>query len=305
MPRRVATLLALAAAVVSVVAPREARACAVCGAAERALPTNGAEVPFEGRRRATFDGRAAAFATRAEYAVHVTELRAEAGAGVAVSPSTMIGVDIPVLRRVVTSEQPRPQILRPASSDRVDHVILGDVELRLSHVAWRNADGRRLTLVASAKGPTAPIEHDPTGAPVAPDLQPGCGSIVPSAAATYAWMGSLVSFWTTASFLFPVSVREGPHPGDSLRASGTLQLQPTDVLATRFGAHARYDTTAELDGAVVSRSGGASTHVSTEIVYSPTMDVVIAVGAAFPVVQGMRAYRSTSPVALASVGVDF
>ena len=38
-------------------------ACAVCGAAEQTLPTNGTEVPFEGRKRATVELRAASFET--------------------------------------------------------------------------------------------------------------------------------------------------------------------------------------------------------------------------------------------------
>jgi hypothetical protein len=68
--------------------------------------------------------------------------------------------------------------------------------------------------------------------------------------------------------LFPVEVRAGSHPGDSLRASFTMQLQPARALAMRLGVHGR-------------------------------------LGAAFSMIQEMRGYRATAPVLLASVGVDF
>jgi hypothetical protein len=122
---------------------------------------------------------------------------------------------------------------------------------------------------------------------------------------SYSWTSSFWSAWTGASLLFPVEVRDGSHPGDSLRASFTLQLQPARVLATRLGVHGRLDSTGEIDGEPVRRSGGASFFVAPELVASPTQDVVVSIGAAFPMVQEMRGYRATAPVLLASVGVDF
>lgn len=45
--------------------------------------------------------------------------------------------------------------------------------------------------------------------------------------------------------------------------------------------------------------------VAPEILVSPTQDVVLGIGAAFPMIQEMRGYRATAAVLLASVGVDF
>lgn len=277
-------------------------ACAVCGAGERTLPSNGAEVAFAGRKRATLELRAAAFETT-DRALRVVELRAEPGLAMAVGPSTIVAADVPVLRRSLAL------VAGPASvTSRTHASSLGDVELRAAHTAWRSAPGlvtERLTISAGVKLPTAPLERDPAGALVHPDLQPGCGSIVPLVSMSYAWTSSLWSAWTSASLLFPVEVRAGSHPGDSLRTSFTMQLQPAPVLATRLGVHGRLDSTGELDGEPVKRSGGASVFVAPELVASPTQDLVVSVGAAFPVVQAMRGYRATAPVLLASVGVDF
>jgi hypothetical protein len=266
--------------------------CAVCGSAERALPANGAETAFDGRKRVTLDMRAAAFATTVAPAdgIRVVELRAEPGAAATIAERTMIGADVPVLHRSVDTQK---------------ETILGDVELRVTHTLTRSI-GRHLSLDGGIKLPTAPIDHDRQGRVLTPDLQPGCSSLVPFLGATYMWSGSLVSAWTSASLLLPVSVRENaPHPGDSVRGSATVQLQPTAAFATRLGAHARYDSTGEIDGAAVPRSGGAAVYVAPEIVLAPVSDLVLSFGAAFPIVQAMRAYRATSPVLLASVGLDF
>jgi hypothetical protein len=282
-------------------------ACAVCGASERALPANGSEVAFEDRKRATLDLRAAAFRTTTGPEVDVAELRAEPGAEAAVTDRLMLGGSSPVLYRttntdVLFAERRGAGAIGPSPVTR--EAMLGDVELRATYTAFR-AIGRHLSLDGGVKLPTAPVERDAAGRLLAPDLQPGCSSVVPFVGATYLWSGSLASAWTSVSLLMPYSVRSAAHAGDSARASATLQLQPTRVLATRLGVFARYDSTAELEGEAVPRSGGGSVHVAPEIVLSPAEDLVVSFGAAFPLVQGMRAYRSTSPVLLASVGLDF
>jgi hypothetical protein len=275
-------------------------ACAVCGASERALPANGSEVAFEGRKRATLDVRAAAFATTTGPDVRVTELRAEAGAAAAVDPRLLVSVTLPVLRRAITTDVRA----LPDRSARRDETILGDAEVHATYSAYKTI-GRHATLDAGLKAPTAPLDHDSAGRLLTPDLQPGCSSVVPSLGATYLVSGALVSTWLTASLLMPVSVRDAAHAGDSARASFTLQLQPTQAFATRLGVFARFDGTGELDGTTVARSGGGAVHIAPEIVLSPLRDLVLTFGAAFPAIQAMRAYRSSSPVVLASLGLDF
>jgi len=292
-------------------------ACAVCGAAERSLPTNGAEVAFEGRKRATVDVRAASFATRARD-LRLTELRVEPGLAVAVLPTTLLAVEVPLLHRSLALGEPGPAgapfrasgasgATDTAASERA-YAALGDVDVRVSHTAFRSAPAplsRRLLVTLGVKLPTAPLERDPGGDQVHPDLQPGCGSVVPNVGVAHRWSRSVWSATTSVSFLFPVSVREGAHPGDSLRASVVLEAQPTRAFATRLGVAGRFDGTGEIDDEVVKRSGGAALYVAPEIVVSPVTDVVLSVGASFPAVQAMRGYRATSPVLLASVGVDF
>jgi len=278
--------------------PRLAEACAVCGAADKTLPASGNEIAYEGRFRATVDGRAAGYAARYE-PMRVTEVRIIPGVSRSIGDSVMLGVDVPLLRRSIASTD--------GGAD-VDRMMLGDVEGRVSFLAYRSSptgNGRRLTLHGGVKGPTAPPERDAAGRWVPTDLQPGCGSIVPSVGVTYTMTWSLVSWWASSSLALPISVRDGPHPGDSFRASTSVQIQPTTKLAARVGAHGRLDSAGAIGDEVDKRSGGGALYVAPELVFSPTMDLVVSAGASFPMLQGTRGHLATSPIALLGVGYDF
>jgi hypothetical protein len=277
--------------VVCCLTSRAAEACAVCGAADKTLAMRGEESAFRGRLRATMDGRAAAFVAR-DTALRVTEVRLVPGAAVAVNEDLLLSLEVPLLRRTVSDSQ------------FTERYMLGDVEGRASFVAYRTSS-RRLSFHGGVKGPTAPIERDANGAPIATDLQPGCGAIVPLVGATYTISSSIFTAWMTGSFLMPFSVREGPHPGDSLRVSSTMQIQPVKAFAARVGVHGRLDGAGDIDDRIDKRSGGASVFIAPELVASPVNDLVVSVGAAFPLVQETRGHRVTAPIALVGIGYDF
>jgi hypothetical protein len=290
---RFVTLFSLLVAILPAFVAREARACAVCGAADKTLPARGEEIAFTGRVRATLDGRAAGFAAR-HVPLRIVELRLVPGASVALGEDVLASVDVPLLRRSLA--------LRDAGA--MDRLSLGDAEARVSFVAWRTST-RRLSFSGGAKAPTAPLERDADGRAVPTDLQPGCGSVVPMVSGTYTITGSLLSFWSSVSLLMPVSVRPGPHPGDSLRASVTTQIQPTRTFAMRASVNGRLDAAGDIDGQVDAHSGGASVFVAPELVASPIGDLVVSAGAAFPLIQETRGHRVTAPIALVGIGWDF
>lgn len=266
-------------------------ACAVCGAADKTLPTNGAETPFDGRKRATLELRAASFETN-DRVLGVTELRAEPGFAMAVTRDVIVGAELPILERSLRRD------------DETRNTELGDAEVRATFTAWRG-DRSRVLLTTALKLPTAKSERDPSGALVPPDLQPGCGSLVPVLDARYVWTQTIWSVWASASLVFPISIRAEAHPGDSLRSSLGIQVQPLVHFAARVSVSGRLDGTGELEGETVRASGGAAVFVAPEVIFNPYSDVVLGVGASFPVVQEMRAYKTTAPVMMASAGVDF
>lgn len=287
----------LVAIVMLVLVERDALACAVCGAADKTLPVRGEEIAFSGRVRATVDVRLASFAERGR-PLRIFEGRVVPGAAIAVGEDLLLSADVPLLRRRLTGTS----VAGSAVDD--ERLSLGDVEVRASYVALRTPT-RRLSFHGGSKAPTSPLERDASGRWVPTDLQPGCGAIVPVVGATYTMTSSMLSFWTSASFLMPMSVRGGPHPGDSLRAAMTVQVQPVRVFAARAGVHGRLDSAGDIDGQVDRRSGGASVFVSPELVVRPVPDLLVSAGAALPVVQETRGHRVTAPILLAGVGYDF
>jgi hypothetical protein len=244
----------------------------MCGAADRSLPENGSEVPFAGRKRVTVDARAASFATDE---TRFTEVRVVPGASISVTKDTSIGVEAPIVHRAT--------------------MMPGDVELHASHEAWRGTIAR-LGIEGGLKLPTAPTLEG-----VPPDLQPGCASLVPWAGFSLTVGKGWWSGRTAVSLLMPIAVRDAPHPGDSVRVSLGGTFQPSTWFAMRLGAHLRWDGSADGD----PRSGGAAIHVAPQIVLSPITDVVLTAGVAVPVLQAMRSYHETTPVALLGAGVDF
>jgi hypothetical protein len=119
------------------------------------------------------------------------------------------------------------------------------------------------------------------------------------------WSSSMWSAWAAGSLVFPISVRSGAHSGDSLRGSLGMQLQPLLHFATRVSVNGRLDGTGEINDATVNNSGGASVYLAPEFVVRSTSDVVLSLGASFPLVQEMRGYHATAPVVMASLGIDF
>jgi hypothetical protein len=186
---------------------------------------------------------------------------------------------------------------------------MGDVELRAQLLAWeaRGAFGRRrFGLFATLKLPTAPLERDARGEPLPSTLQPGCGALGPSLGAYYATGRGPWSFYTTIDLLLPLQVRAGPHAGESLRSAAQIQLQPTHHLGGRAGLVARVDSNAELaSGAVDPNAGGFVGYVSTELVASPVTDLVLTLGALFPVAQALQGRHREGAVVSATVAYDF
>jgi hypothetical protein len=116
----------------------------------------------------------------------------------------------------------------------------------------------------------------------------------------------MLSGQVSGAIYLPFSVRTAPHPGDSVRASAWLQIQPVRFIATRFGARTRVEATGEITpGAADPNSGGFVGYATTDILVSPTTDLVLALGAAFPMVQAWIGLHRESAIASAQVAYDF
>ncbi len=101
-------------------------------------------------------------------------------------------------------------------------------------------------------------------------------------------------------------MRDAPHAGDSFRTTAAFQLQPVRAFAARLGAATRLDQAGETtSGADDPSSGGFVGYTSAELVLSPAADVLVTVGAFFPVVQALRGDHREHAIGTFGVTYDF
>ncbi len=276
---------------------RPARACAVCSQSSPTLTGAGAERAYQGRLRASVDGRAGSARTGAgDRRVQLDDRRLELALAYAPTPDFLAALVVPGLYRSMRSQR--------ASGGEA---VLGDIDARTSYRLWSSDDRQRqLHLVSGLKFPTAPLQSDREGRPLSAELQPGCGSLVPYLGVEYT---STLRRWTLStggSVFVPVPVREGPHPGYSARARATVQVQPIRYLAARTGVSARFDATGELaPGQNDPNSGGLVGYVTAGLLLSPTADLVVSLEAFFPVLQALRGDHRELTIFGAGVAYDF
>ena len=269
---------------VALVLEGAAAACAVCSSGSPA-----AAAPSKGPVTLLLDARAgAARVNRWQLDERRLEITGSYDFSVFSEP---FGVDagLPVLWRTVSGGERAAEL-----------VSLGDMETRLRYLAWRSR-WVSLSLFLGTKWPTAPVAtiH---GVTLPSALQPGCSSVAPFAGASVVRTADEWTFSGIGQILLPFSVREAPHPGDSIRLSGSVERRLTSWLATRTALSVRLETGGFLAADVPDPdSGGAVLYVATEAVLRPSERVTAAVGLTFPVIQGWFGARRESPVAAISI----
>jgi hypothetical protein len=274
-------------------------ACAVCASADPTLQAPGFEQPFAQRFRLGVDALVGRVAedTPDGRRLELDDLRLSATATYAPTRDLLFSLTVPALERSLHDVASRTSALIP-----------GDVDARVYGVASRSIDAtrRQLGFFGGFKGPTAPIERDMFGVPLPVELEPGCGSIVPYVGSAYAIGRGRYSGQVSAALYLPFSVRDQPHPGDSLRTTAWLQIQATHAFATRFGMSTRLDSTGQLSATVADlNSGGFVGYVTTDVLVSPTTDLVVAAGAMFPVVQAWFGVHRESTITGLRAAYDF
>lgn len=290
--------LAVAAALLAFTTARAAAACAVCGAGDPTLNAAGTEKPYAGRLRLSADARLGGARVGAAGAglFELREHRLDLVLAYAPIAPLFLTIDVPVLHRGVTS----------GGAAHSDAWSPGDVDVRAKGFILRALRGRvthELALVGGLKLPTAIVQRDAGGAPLPAALQPGGSSVTPLAGAAYDARRGPWFFYASATFFVPFAVRSGAHACDVLRASASVQHQPHRAIAARLGFDARLESSAANDARADPNAGGFVGYVSPEILVSPKTDLVLVVGARFPVVQALRGLHREGPIV--SIGAAY
>jgi hypothetical protein len=298
--RKVAAALVTSVAILS--SPRVAKACAVCAAGDPTLYAMGSEGSFAGRVRGSVSLRIgdAWIGERGVDALTVDERRLDLAVVWAPWKDISFSADMPLLDRTI----------------RLDHVgsesafAPGDLELRVRDQVWSSReDGwhQGLAFFGGLKLPTAPVERDPNGVYLPPDLQPGCSSVAPILGVSYFVGKGMITFSAAASFYLDIGFSNTtPHAGDSLRTQTTIQVQPKTWIAGRFGVDTKFEEPGTLPGDVVDKnSGGVAGYVTSELVLVPRTDWAVTVGGYFPALQAYRGKHGEGPVGSVSLVLDF
>jgi hypothetical protein len=290
----------IAALVLSTGWPGAAQACAVCGCGDPTLTVMGDEKPFGGRIRAAAElrvGRIRVGEPGVDETV-MTEERLELAVAYAPTRSTFLVLAAPLLYRQAAFHD----------GAHLRFFTIGDVELRIKQFVYSSRKGQiqhQVAIVGGLKAPSAPVENDDHGAPLPAALQPGLGSVAPSAGLFYGLGDGPWSFYTSATVYMPFAIRDSAHGSDSFRTSASVQRQVGRPFAARFGLDTRLDGGGVVNGQSDPNSGGFVAYLSPALVVSPATDLLLAVGAHVPFAQALRGYHHESTIGTLSVTYDF
>jgi hypothetical protein len=288
------------AAAIALIAPRAARACAVCGAGDPTLTLMGSEKPFEGRLRIAGDLRLGSVwaGAPAEDVIQIDEERLELDVAYAPTRTLFLSLAVPLLHRVASYHDGTSSPL----------FTIGDVALRAKQFIWSGRRGAFVHQVAIQGGldtPTSPQEEGEHGVALPAVLQPGMGAVAPFVGAFYGFTRGPWSFYASAAVYLPFAVRDGPHATESFRTAASVQRQIGRVFASRIGIDTRLDGSCEAYGKPDPNSGGFVGYLSPELVVSPVTDLLLTATVRVPAVQAFHGYHHEGAIAGLGLTYDF
>lgn len=280
--------------------PSRGLACASCSCGDPTLTVMGAEQPFAGRLRASLEARYRGDAMGEPGVTEVTlrELRTDLALAYAPTRNLQLSLTAPLLLRQATYVN--------LGQDRV--TSLGDVELRARTLLFRDrnfAPRHLVELRAGLKVPTAPQLHNDQDQALSSNVQPGTGSFDPLLGLSYAHFRAPWSGYVSLIGALPLGGYDGMTPGASLKSTLAVQYQPLNLLSFRAGLDSRLDGVSTQHGLAEPDTGGFISFATAGLLLSPTQDLVVHAGVAWPVVQALLGYHRETPLASIGVTRDF
>jgi hypothetical protein len=293
-------LTALAAVALSFSSARPALACATCSCGDPTLTLMGNEQPFVGRFRGSSELRYRSddIGTPGEDQAELHEVRLDLGLAFAPIRKLNLSLSMPILWREASFvDLSRQSVMSP-----------GDLELRGRWVAYRDrffAPRFMAGLTFGIKWPTAPVARQADGTLYDLRVQPGTGS-------KDAILGGFLSYfkhpWSAYGSVMLYEAGDGHfglEPGRSLRATVSAQYQPLKDLSLRLGSDGRLDARTEENDVVDPDSGGVMVFGTADVLYSPKSDLILRLGTALPVVQGLYGDHREGPMLTLGAVYDF
>ncbi len=275
-------------------------ACPTCTCANPALTTIGADQPFAGRLRLATTFRAWAQQDgRAELdRAALRELRLDLTASWTPLERLTLILNVPLQARERTDVSlAKERGFGPGELDLTARVLLvGAQTFRPRHL---------ISLLASARLPTAPTLHDASGSALSLDAQLGPGAFVPALGVS--WTAFIGDRWSTFASLtgdVPLEGRYGLRIGPGVQLVGAAQFQPIRWLGLRAGVDARYEAVSFLRGVASPALAGLLTQALADVIVSPVSRLLISAGVRVPFVDTRPGPVSSTPIASLTVLVD-
>ena len=198
--------------------------------------------------------------------------------------------------------------LEEVSLARQSSFGMGDVEVSARAYVFRDRafqPRHMVSVIGGLKLPTAPLQRG-AGArrPLSIDAQLGSGSVDPLAGLAYGGFWRDWSLFASAVGTVPGRGWDAYRLGSSVRSSVALQYQSRWPVAFRFGADSRWDGVANQAGVQDSIGTGWTAFASPDLLFSPTQDVVLQLGARIPVWQRLSGPARQLPVVIAGIAYD-
>ncbi len=285
----------LALGLVMLLGASPARACP-CQAGDPTLSGTSWGAARAGRVRLSLEGRwsTEGYGTRGRDRADVEDLRLEPSVVWSPMDWLVFSIVAPVAYRTVSR----------TNLTHEEHVGLADPEVRL-RVRLLSDAGRipRNTLGVSL-GIDVPLmgeAHAQDGTPVSMEAMIGSGSADPSAGIWYVHHEGAWTLFAVAGWRFPTTGLAGMRMGLAFDAVATLQWQPLPELAFRLGPDARLEVPGTMSGAIMTNTGGFSARLGGDVVYAPTPEVMLTLGARVPFVQALHGAHDLGVTVLGSV----
>jgi hypothetical protein len=279
--------------------PERASACASCACGDPTLTSMGTEQPFAGRLRLATQMRAwglTAGEARVD-GIALNELRLDVSAAYAPVPWLFLSATLPLQARSV----------RTVSLARESGWGVGDMEVGAKLFVFRDRDfaPRHLVgLLVGSRLPTSITQTDGGGRPLSLDAQLGTGSWDPFLGLSYTTFRGAWSFVASATGYLPTRGREDFRAGASVRTTLATQFQPTPRWALRLAVDGRAEAESNQAGVRDEEGAGTIAYLSPDVLFSPSMDVVVQLGVRVPVFNRLRGNVQQQPILQAALAYD-
>jgi hypothetical protein len=114
-----------------------------------------------------------------------------------------------------------------------------------------------------------------------------------------------LSDYSSLQWSLPITTREPLEPGSSIRGSLALQHQSLPWLALRAAADGRWDAPTHEGGERDPNSGGWILFAGADTLVSPALDLSVALGIRWPVLNELHGAHEEGPRAAAALIRDW